>query len=193
MPEDPKFIYVVLCFIVALGSYFLCRDKRDWAWLAGGMAFTVGADCFLVLRDAHIPGVSVFCFAHACYMMRAVRWPWKRVVIFFLIIGCAVSVMVLFGLLTVLVGLYAALFIASITANVRYRKSLPNAPLVLTGLVLFALCDIGVLLYNIPRYAGGYAVLARVYPFIWLFYLPAQSLLALSAADFKPLAKEQIP
>ena len=177
---NEKFLYVVICFAIVLGSYFFRRTRVDWAWLAGGMAFTVGADYFLVMHDAHLPGVAVFCFAHVCYGLRAARWG-RRGVWLFAGVGAAVAVLFMYGAVLGLATLYAGLFGFSIYMNIKKRKELNNAPLVLVGLFLFALCDVCVLLFNIPRYVGIWPNLVRVLPLVWWFYLPAQGLLAVSA------------
>jgi len=180
-----KFYYVLICFLVALGSYFFCHNRRDWAWLAGGMAFTAGADYFLILHNAHLPGVAVFCFTHLCYGMRAHRFPLRRVVFVFALVGMATALCVAMDEIMALALLYASLFAISLLLHIKHRRTLHNAPLILTGLILFALCDIFVLLYNVPRYLGIMQELRRVSPLIWLFYLPAQSLLAVSAVRFE--------
>jgi hypothetical protein len=175
--------------MVALGSYFFCRSKRDWAWLAGGMAFTLGADYFLILQNAHLTGIAVFTFTHVCYALRTQYFNRKRVIFVFSVVGAAVVMISAVNELTVLAGFYASLFAINIRLNIKHRKTMHNAPLILTGLILFALCDVCVLLFNIPRLVGALPMLERVYPLIWIFYLPAQTLLAVSAVNFKPADK----
>ncbi|MCL2187534.1 MAG: lysoplasmalogenase family protein [Defluviitaleaceae bacterium] len=159
------------------------------------MAFTVGADYFLVLHDIHITGVSVFWFAHIFYAARAVnsgitsytgRASFRQGFCYVVII-CALGARFVTGLGNVLIPVvvYACLFGASIFLNFYYRRTLHNAPLVLAGLVLFVLCDICVMLFNIPRYFDVLENFMRLLPLIWVFYLPAQALLAVSAIDFK--------
>lgn len=191
-----KFVFIGICFAVVLGSYFFRRSTRDWGWLAGGMAFTLGADYFLVLHDNHVPGIAVFCFVHVCYGLRAYhsgkeQTDWKRVIFIFALVGAIILLLVWLESVLLLGGLYAALFATNLRVNTNYRKALHNAPLVLTGLHLFMLCDICVLLFNIPRYFGILPALDAVFPFIWIFYLPAQVLLAFSAVNYKKILKTE--
>lgn len=222
-----KFLYICICFLIALVSYFFCRSRRDWVFLTAGMAFTVGADFFLILHNRHVPGVAIFCFTHVFYALRA--WDGRKLKIlerypkpfrfrgvyaptlsgchrhatprkeghknFFtsplwgIVTGAGlISIIILFvlwGNVLALAAVYAALFIISLALNFCYRRSLHNPWIVLTGLIFFALCDIAVALMNVPRYLGIFPSLVRVYPFIWLFYLPSQTLLAISAVRFK--------
>jgi len=210
-----KFAYVAGCFIIALLSYFICHSKRDWAWLVSGLAFTLGADYFLVLQNNHLYGVAIFCFAHLCYIMRAVTtdvanpttcsgvnnvgrrrmvagaWGVKFLGFTLLtVITILVAVAFISGSVIALAVIYASLFVVNIAVNFRFfgneKTRLPklNRVLVLTGLVLFVLCDINVLLINLPRYFGAPQWLSSFFPLIWVFYLPSQILLAVSAIAF---------
>ncbi|MCL2499752.1 MAG: lysoplasmalogenase family protein [Defluviitaleaceae bacterium] len=170
----------------------MCRNKRDWAWLAGAMAFTVTADFFLVLHDAHVPGVAVFCFAHVCYMMRACPLNGKRIASVFVTVALAAAITVSFNGIIVLAGLYAFLFGLNIRLHIKRRKTVHNGLWIVVALVLFVLCDLSVLLYNVPRYAGGWPTLEGIFPLIWLFYVPSQGLLAVSAIDSERLRRSEI-
>jgi len=183
-----KFVFVVICFIIAASSYVFCKEKKDWALLTMGLMFTVAADYFLVLHDNHLPGVAVFCFAHVCYILRALNMteskkaghigliilPFLIALIFFAFIGQA---------LFALAGIYAGLFIINIAVNIRFCKF--NRGLILLGLILFALCDVNVLLFNLPRQLGTFEIFPWAFYFIWMFYLPSQILLPVSAVAYK--------
>jgi len=188
-----KFAFVVGCFVIAGGSFFFCKQKRDWAWLVLGFMFTVGADYFLVVRNLHLPGVAVFCFAHMCYILRAVGSPSvtasrtkpRYKVLLFCVLIASIFVVFINGWLIVLSGIYAALFITNIAVNFNFQKI--NRPLVLTGLILFALCDINVALLNLPRHFDINLTFPWTFRLIWVFYLPSQLLLAVSATRLKRL------
>jgi len=200
-----KFAFVAVCSVVALVSYFLCRSKKDWFWLTLGLAFTVGADYLLILHNRHLTGVAVFCFAHVAYIIRAVTgkpdgmrriFPWLAV----LMVGLVYTVLTIFLIdmlnwinadlvvfrfatsIYVIAALYAALFITNIYVSARYLRH--NRVLIVVGLLLFAFCDIFVLIFNLPLYFGAPEGLSMVFPLIWVFYLPSQALLALSAVNF---------
>jgi len=185
-----KFTFVALCFVVALVSFLRSYSRRDWFWLTAGMGFTVAADYFLVLHDRHLIGITIFCFAHICYILRAIdvrlqSWP----ALVFLMSG--IFIVVLARSVYVIAAVYATLFAINIIVNglhLRQKKArLPkhNRVLVLTGLILFMLCDICVLLYNLPTYYGASIQWRQVLPLVWVFYLPSQVLLALSGVRFK--------
>ena len=200
-----KFAFVAACFGVALASYFFCRSRKDWLWLVLGLAFTVAADYFLVLHGLHYIGVAVFCFAHVAYIVRAVNaspgglrrvLPVLAVIVaalaYFVLALCVLSwlnrihsssrvFVIIFSVETVAI-VYALLFITNIYVSARYIRH--NRVLVIAGLLLFAACDICVLLFNLPFYFGAPGWLRGVFPLIWVFYLPSQALLAVSAVDF---------
>jgi len=186
-----KFAFIVGCLVFAVLSYFFCHSKRDWAWLVGGLCFTVWADYFLVLYNLHLPGVAVFCFAHVCYIGRSGRLRPFCMIGLFLTVGIIVSIGLIFESIFVLAGLYACLFIVNIFVHVLAFKK-PHLPrhnhvLMLVGLCLFALCDMNVLVFNLPNFIDiSFAGLTSHLAFwlIWFFYLPAQGLLAVSGIKF---------
>ena len=188
-----KFAFVVGCFAFAILSYFFCKSKTEWQKLVLGLMFTVGADYFLVLHDRHLPGVAVFCFAHVCYIFRALenssRWR-KNAFIVLPFVSAIIGFAFAFEALFLLSGIYATLFFANIAVNVwHYRKKetvLPrlNKALFLTGLILFALCDVNVMLFNLPSQLGIPVIFPWAFRLIWVFYLPSQAMLAVSAVKF---------
>ena len=170
-----------------------------------GLAFTVGADYLLILRNAHHFGVVVFCFAHMAYILRALchaPGKWRRLFpgLTVIVVGLVYLIMALFVLdwlnwinayyivsrivfsIYIVAALYATLFVTNIYLSARYIRH--NRVLVITGLLLFAACDIFVLLFNLPFYFGAPAGLTAVFPLIWVFYLPSQALLGVSAVAF---------
>jgi len=178
-----KFVFIVICFAIACLSYFFCHSKKDWAWLTGGLFFTVGADYFLVLHDNHLPGVAVFCFVHVCYILRV--FPTHKYKFALLAVPILVFFVFANNALFVLAGIYATLFIFNIFINIRFCKK--NRSIIITGLVLFALCDINVMLFNLPRHLDIPVIFPWAFNLIWVFYLPSQLLLAVSAVKFNKL------
>ncbi|MCL2839688.1 MAG: lysoplasmalogenase family protein [Defluviitaleaceae bacterium] len=178
-----KFAFVAMCFFIALISFFRCNSKKDWAWLVSGLAFTLGADYFLVLHNNHLVGIAVFCFAHVCYIIRAD----KRKLFLIPLVAGLVFIAVWNGSVIMLAGIYAALFLVNLYVNFKFlqnkKTSIPklNRALIFTGLCLFALCDVNVLIFNLPQYFNVDESLQAIFPLIWIFYLPSQALLAISA------------
>jgi len=183
-----KFVFVAVCFAIAAVSFFFCRNKKDWLWLTLGLLFTVAADYFLVIHNRHLPGVAVFSFVHMCYILRVLQ-PKARKLALFIVPFLAGAIFIAFmnEALLVLAGIYAGLFALNIAINIKFCKI--NKPLVLTGLVLFMLCDINVMLFNLPRELGVSIYFPWAFTLIWVFYLPSQLLLAVSAVAY-PRAKE---
>jgi len=176
-----KFAFVGGCLLVAI--FMRHRNLKDWLWLVAGLGFTLWADYFLVLRQEEFLGVAVFCFVHVCYIFRTVGFRVRIFSAFF-----AVWCIAFFILQSVIVfaGIYAVLFAVNIYVNAKARRPRTNQILVMAGLILFLLCDVNVLLMNLPQYVGTPVFFGRAYTFVWVFYLPSQILLGISARDFKP-------
>ena len=189
-----KFSFIALCFLIALYSYRFCVSKKDWTYLSVAMGFTLISDFFLVLAGNYRAGVFFFCFAHMAYILRVNT---NRSVIR---IGAAVLAGVMIGgllyfilpvhdFLVILAAVYASLFLQNLSAHVRYCRSggpdvlpLANRWLMLSGLILFALCDVHVMLFSLPDFLpvpeeiGHWGLM-----WIWIFYTPSQLLLSISA------------
>ncbi|MCL2577639.1 MAG: hypothetical protein FWE27_06270 [Defluviitaleaceae bacterium] len=167
---------------MALLSGFWCRDRKDWLFLIGGLVFTVLSDSYLIVEQKHLSGVAVFCFVHVFYIFRAIDYKKWMLAAFsgFAVLWC-VAVLVLQSVI-ILAGIYAFLFALNIIVNYKACRPKLNYYLVMAGLILFALCDVNVMLYNLPQYLG---VSENFFPaaltLIWVFYLPSQVLLAVSA------------
>jgi len=193
-----KVLFIALCFIIALCSYWFCHSKRDWAYLTGAMGLTLVSDYFLVLTNNHSTGVFVFCFVHILYILRVSdnREKSAAQIATTIFIGAVVFAAFVFvpmlpflHPIIVLTLVYTALFIQDIIAHIKYYKSkkeeaLPivNRRIMLAGLILFALCDIHVLMFNLPHYlpvSPAIGMWGRMW--IWVFYAPSQLLLSISA------------
>jgi len=180
---DYKFAFVAVCFMLALFSRVKCISVKDWGLLSCGLFFTLCADYFLVLHNRHLAGVAVFCFVHVAYIVRAVGFE-KRMI---LPLGAAAGVWagaLAAGSVVLLAGLYACLFGVNLFVNIKNRRTGINYYLVVAGLILFALCDVSVGLFNLSGYVGLPQYFSGAFMFIWIFYLPALVLLAISAVDF---------
>ncbi|MCL1862007.1 MAG: lysoplasmalogenase family protein [Defluviitaleaceae bacterium] len=182
MIPEYKFAFIACCLIVALFSYARCYSKKEWCLLVCGLGFTLLADYFLVLSGQHLFGVAAFCFVHVFYIFRAVEFKkWMAVPL-----ACVAVVWVIVfavGSVVAMAGLYALLFFANIIVNIKSKNHRPRANfyLVMVGLALFALCDINVMLFNLARYTGITHGFDSAFMLIWIFYLPSQLLLAISA------------
>jgi hypothetical protein len=196
LKEYLKFAWVALCFIIALLSRLRCARKRDWAFLTAGLGFTVVADYFLILHNSQTIGIFVFAFAHASYILRtkSIRYIWLLFAPAIIVAGISAG-----NLWLAVTVVYFSLFIINIIAHLRFFKKetrLPkvNRTLALAGILLFAACDINVVLYNLHYYVPAALPLREAaYVLLWIFYLPAQFVLAISAADFRFLIRKFLP
>lgn len=175
-----KYGGILLCLLFCFGG--------DWR-VGAALALTALADLFLlVLNREYLVGVAAFCGVQALYLWRircAGGWRklWCITVRGALALGCLAAVWEA-GALSPLTAL-AALYFSQLLCNAVESWSLCRKkywPFAL-GLTLFVLCDICVALHNLPGLTGlprsGIIVFANFA--MWLFYLPSQVLLALSA------------
>ena len=201
-----KFSFVALCLTIALCSRGFCHSKKDWGFLVSAMGFTLMSDFFLVLLHNYRMGVFLFCFVHVFYIFR-VRGSSDKIKKRLAKINGAIFIMAMvvfaifafapflpqFDPLVVLAVVYASFFVQNLIVHVKYYRSndpeaLPmlNRRLMLAGLILFALCDINVLLFNLPNHVPFPQAVADLgLSLIWVFYAPSQLLLSVSAVNFR--------
>lgn len=184
-----RFAIVVFCFLLTI----FCKktlNKLDIQLLRLGMFFTVIADLCLIILDYYIIGVSLFCIVQIIYIarydMEYFRSALKILPIVLLFLLIAYLLLGYFNynvdLLIFLSLFYGVCILFSLYISVKIiRKGkypYPNNQLILYGIVLFICCDINVAL----SYMGVLDNLT--FNLIWVFYLPSQSLLALSGYKF---------
>jgi hypothetical protein len=195
-----KFYFIVFCFAVTLLSRFRCHSRKDWMFLCAGMGFTLTADYLMLVAYNNLAGLFTFWLVHVTYILRVSKYRVKGALAVFSALGVCVGAYMMFSYAidATLFGafVYAALFAADILFHIRFvrggggtpESALPprNRVMMLAGLLLFALCDVSVMMYNLPRYADvSRGVSTFGYALIWVFYAPAQMLLAASAADLR--------
>jgi len=178
-----QFGFIALCFLIA--AYY----KKPWAAL-----FTMLADFFLVIKQSNEIGVTIFIAAHACYI---IRFGGSRKLLpfcFFCIFPAGLLMWVgsnfidlpprISPYLIFVSVVYKQFFIMSlytaISGYLKNRFQKPNGRLIVAGMLLFAACDVCVLIYNVS--SGNLSQTA--FKFIWVFYAPSQLLLALSARNY---------
>ncbi len=175
-----KFGGVALCSLFVYWNLPLGGDRLT----AAALALTVWADLFLLVLDrCYLLGVALFCAVQACYLARICRanggrtlWPLRLGL-------CAAALAFLYclGLLDPLNALSLAYF-ANFFCNVLQAAFLSGRKnrLFFIGLLLFLCCDVCVGIFNQPAlFPEPLAAFAAVG--MWLFYLPGQALIAVSA------------
>ena len=173
-----KYAGILLCVCVAL--YAALRGGDRLALPA--LALTALADWFLLVRnDRYAVGVAVFLCVQTVYYLRLRRlgagsgWPLRAALA--LLAGAGLYALNLASPLNLLAGLY----FSQLLSNTLLAWSVKGKHLTLfaLGLTLFVGCDVCVGLTNSGLLPPE--VLRFVSVGMWLFYLPSQVLIALSA------------
>jgi len=180
----------VACFFAA--ELLIMRRGAERLFLLLAMAFTVSADVFLVLLDRHYElAVGLFLIAQCLHAVRILLGG-KRSVLPSVIARLALSVSAVaalvifkfFAPLTVLGALYAAELLMNVIDSALSVRSGKRFILSFIGFFLFLLCDVTVGLNGIGRGFGiPSGVLSALSDLTWVFYLPSQVLIVLSALD----------
>lgn len=176
-----KFAGILLCL-----GYALYLSRRGGSRLVpAALTITALADVFLLLLDTHYAlGVVLFCLVQGLYLVRIVRWGGRplwglRAALFLL------ALLVLKGLgLLIPLNILALFYFSNFFCNALASLSCSGWSMRLfsIGLWLFLCCDLCVGLFQNPQLVPP-AVSAFVSVGMWLFYLPAQVLIALSGAN----------
>lgn len=172
----------------------LCLAFSLWCALRGGdrlvlpaLVLTALADSLLLVADSHYAlGVLIFLGAQSIYLVRlrlaAGKSWWLLRAGIPLLVGLAMYLLGQAAPLNLLAGLY----FSQLLVNTVLAWTLPGPRwrVFALGLTLFVGCDLCVGAFNSPGLvpAGLYAF-ARVG--MWLFYLPSQVLISLSALPEK--------
>lgn len=176
-----KYTGMLLCLLLVLTGRTHALSRRDRQATLTAFCLTLVADALLLFTTLYVAGVAVFCCAQLAWLARY-RPALGRPVLVATGVVFAVCIALHFmgsggAILYILCGLYAALILA-VTAS-TFRSPLPRKARrpAQVGMVLFLLCDVNVVFYNLlPN--GGLQHTAGL--LMWLFYLPAQALLAAS-------------
>lgn len=184
-----KYTGVILCAAFAV---YCCKNARPCDFLlAAAMAFTVAADWFLLIIEENLEaGLALFITAQLLhfariYVLRKKR-PYVSLILRLLLCVGVIAALYLFDSLTLLTALVAVYF-CNLLFNFFNSFALFKVnglyALFTLGLLLFICCDICVGLYNF----GGVLDISIPLSIIkfadkgmWAFYLPSQTLIALS-------------
>ena len=177
-----KYAGILLCL-----GYSLYLERRGGSRLVpAALTLTALADVFLLLLDSHYAlGVGLFCLVQGLYLVRIFRSNggkslWGLRIVLFLLAPLVLKRLGLLLPLNVLALFYFSNFLCNALASLGCPGR--NMRLFSLGLWLFLCCDLCVGLFQSPELASP-AVGAFVQVGMWLFYLPAQVLIALSGAN----------
>ena len=193
-----KFFSMSLVFSISLliGKNYICR--RDILLLRLALATTLIADFLLLfIKSKHALGVGIFALAQILHNLRyredfdkKILYNFSAIFVFLILIYLGINRFLGEVDFLIIVSIYYALCLLSATYRaVKLLKSETypqrNSRMILIGMILFILCDINVLLFNLPRTIAIdnlFLINFRniFYILMWFFYLPSQVILALS-------------
>ncbi len=187
---------VCLCFIFAL---LHIKNDKPTILIIFGLLFTVIADLFLVVFGAKYRtfGMTAFSIVQLMYFARLLtglksqKFMWFNIITRIVCTSAALSATALIlKHKTDLLSLVSVFYFTNIVLNtalafIRFKTS----PLFAFGLLLFLLCDtfIGLQIaagtyINIPTDSWLYSIISPGFNIAWMFYVPSQTLIALSVA-----------
>ena len=177
-----KYAGIALC----LGYALLCASKGGDRLVPAALVFTAGADWFLLVRNDHYPiGIALFLCVQTVYFVRLRRAGAGSG--YFLRSGLALGagLAVYAAGMASLTNLLAALYFSQLLSNTALSWTLKGKRwrTFALGLTLFVGCDTCVGLFNVLPAASPLYPMASLG--MWLFYLPSQVLIALSARPEK--------
>lgn len=180
-----KYAGILLCVLFALSAAVKGGDRL----MPIALALTAGADWFLLVRNDHYAvGITLFLCVQTVYYLRLRRvkvdsaWSLRS--------GLALAAGLVLYLLNMAspVNLLAGLYFSQLLSNTVLAWTQPGWRLFALGLTLFVGCDVCVGLFNaLPASSPPYPAAAMG---MWLFYLPSQVLIALSALPQKEVFHE---
>ena len=184
-----KYAAIISCLMICVFAYSRTRDRTP---LIQTIVFciTLGADFFLLFTPYFTTGVFIFIGAHMCALIRyKPRWALPAGIcaaaVFILVMFLAPRVLHANDYITLYIAVTAtyAVLIISVTISTFFApQPRINTLFSRIGMCLFLACDINVAIFNAAP-AGAPAHTASIV-LMWLFYLPAQTLLALSACTW---------
>lgn len=183
-----KYAGILLCLAFAA----LCAQRGGDRLIPIALALTAGADWFLLVRnDRYALGVALFLCVQTAYFLRLraagapAAWPLRSGLA--LGAGLAVYAADMAAPLNLLAALYFSQLLSNtVLAWTRRGKRWRRFAL---GLTLFVGCDACVGLFNaLPAASPLYPAVSVG---MWLFYLPSQVLIALSALPEKEASHEK--
>lgn len=146
------------------------------------LALTAGADWFLLVRNDHYAlGIALFLCVQAVYALRLCAGGAGSAFVLRAALALGAGLGAWAAGLTALVELLAALYFSQLLANtlLAWRLRGGRWRTFALGLTLFVGCDVCVGLFNVLPAGSRLYQAASVG--MWLFYLPSQVLIALSA------------
>ncbi len=196
LPPPTNYIDYASVILAALFFFTFAEKSTSYAFTQIGLLFTVVADYFLVIDNAQNKLAGVLCFlcVQIAYFLRIAFEERNSIVLkihlvtrFILPIPVLIATCFVLGDKTDLLALVSMLYFTNLFLNIVFSIAGSKKSRLLTfGLILFILCDIFVglgqmeMYFNITEGSFVYMVLHSNFNIVWFFYVPSQTLLALS-------------
>lgn len=188
-----KLLSIASCLIFLIGSAHENPENKDARLMVIVMSLTLASDVILLLTRQFALGLVLFVCVQVLYSIRIQkRFIMGRVFIQGAVfIACLLFFMLKmpqrfnYALMLSLGAFYALMFLLNIfkVMTIKFQTDYDKR-LFAVGLVLYALCDINVAIYNFPSFFESNFILSQIYAYsglaMWLFYLPGQVALTLS-------------
>ena len=198
-----KYFTIILAFLTSAALLKDSLSLKDGLLLSAGMLLTIVIDYFLVIARPyaqnyedvvrnHVIGMTLYGICQCIYFFRFQKPKRALILPFFLIIPAVLYFLTSFkalrlDTLTIVTTFYIQVLAANLCSAIWSvkNKKFPkiNGILILTGMFIFVIGDITVVLTN----TFHIEFFRRL---IWVFYTPSQLLLSLSAFNYKNLRKE---
>lgn len=202
-----KFVGIVGCFCYTLFFVEKQEDQLLINLMRVALFFTVISDVFLLLTGESEKGVFTFCIVQVTYryyLWRINKQELKQndqlkqnsqlrylylpnVIVWLVIVVTMYFLSMPINMLLVITVFYFVSIVINVIVAVRMAVCLKKRFILIfaIGMVLFLLCDINVGVFNMGDFVDiNSHVFTNIYEFstigMWLFYLPAQVLLAIS-------------
>lgn len=179
-----KLTSISICLAFSIGQILKKRHKIAIIQMLI-LFFTLTSDYFLLLTDMFSMGISTFIIVQIGYgslLKLANNEKQDRLGITFLTIVIIFTVILLFMNQTEgLSLLYAMLFIRNLVTAYKSKNQSEYSIWLFIGLVLYAICDVQVALFNLEFVKNQLPNLYAIATLgMWVFYLPGQVILTLS-------------
>jgi hypothetical membrane protein len=188
-----KYTALISCLLICIFTSSRTRTKAAHIQTIV-FGITLVADFFLLFTPNFSAGVLIFIIAHLCALLRY-RPGWFPPVgagacaLFILTIYFAPELLHTNTKLTLLIAACASytMLIISVTLSTFFSKHPQKfTRLACIGMLMFISCDINVAIFNVMPENSAPHTIATV--LMWFFYLPAQTLIAISV--YEPRLKQ---
>jgi hypothetical protein len=198
-----KFSGIVLCLLFTLILPYRKEERTDINIVRTALLFTVISDLFILILDYYIIGLITFCIVQSLYLIRIGIWRnrmdltvgiggiinkfIRNLIVSFAIISILMILKIKIEWLILISCFYfvSIVFNVSDSLTIARKSKVTNSIIYAVGMILFLLCDINVGLFNLSDFLSiDSNWFTALYHFstvaMWMFYLPAQVIIALS-------------